>query len=62
MTGVQTCALPICESEAINIAEKIWDEINGLNLAENIQPTRERASLIMTKGENHSIQNVRLRK
>ncbi len=50
------------ESEAVNIAESIWDEINGLNLRENILPTRERASLIMTKGENHSIRNVRLRK
>ncbi len=48
--------------EAINIASSIWDEINGLNLEENILPTKERASLIMTKGENHSIQSVRLRK
>lgn len=52
----------LSEEEAINVASSIWDEINGLNLEENILPTKERASLIMTKGENHSIRNVRLRK
>lgn len=52
----------LSEEEAVKIAGSIWDEINGLNLKENILPTKERASLIMTKGENHSIQNVRLRK
>ena len=37
------------EPEAINIATQLWNEINGLNLQQNILPTRERASLIMTK-------------
>ncbi|SFN96416.1 type I pantothenate kinase [Xenorhabdus japonica] len=48
--------------EAIKIASNIWREINGLNLQQNILPTRERASLIMTKGINHTIESVRLRK
>ncbi|MEM7927824.1 type I pantothenate kinase, partial [Morganella morganii] len=50
------------ESEAVSIASTIWDEINGLNLHENILPTRERASLVMTKGTNHMVTNVKLRK
>ncbi|CDG23181.1 Pantothenate kinase [Xenorhabdus poinarii G6] len=48
--------------EAITVASNIWREINGLNLQQNILPTRERASLIMTKGTNHTIESVRLRK
>ncbi|MGO4747018.1 type I pantothenate kinase [Serratia quinivorans] len=50
------------EPEAINIATQLWNEINGLNLQENILPTRERASLIMTKSANHAVESVRLRK
>ncbi|CAI1219556.1 type I pantothenate kinase [Serratia quinivorans] len=50
------------EPEAVNIATQLWNEINGLNLQENILPTRERASLIMTKSANHAVENVRLRK
>lgn len=50
------------EPEAIKIATGLWNEINGLNLKENILPTRERASLIMTKSANHAVESVRLRK
>ena len=50
------------ETEAINIATQLWNEINGLNLQQNILPTRERASLIMTKSANHAVDSVRLRK
>ena len=50
------------EEEAVNIATQLWNEINGLNLKENILPTRERASLILTKSANHAVENVRLRK
>ncbi|EPG5722594.1 type I pantothenate kinase [Serratia marcescens] len=50
------------EAEAINIATQLWNEINGLNLQQNILPTRERASLIMTKSANHAVESVRLRK
>ena len=50
------------EEEAVNIATQLWNEINGLNLKENILPTRERASLIMTKSANHAVESVRLRK
>ena len=50
------------ENEAIKIAEKIWDEINGVNLEENIRPTRDRANLILKKAANHQISNVKLRR
>lgn len=50
------------EQEAINIANRLWREINELNLIENILPTRERASLILTKGKNHKVDCVQLRK
>lgn len=52
----------LSEQEAITTAGKIWDEINGLNLKENILPTRERADLILKKGENHEVELVTLRK
>lgn len=50
------------ELEAINVATELWNEINGLNLQQNILPTRERASLIMTKSANHAVDSVLLRK
>lgn len=43
-------------------AGSIWDEINGPNLRENIAPTRSRAALVLTKGGDHSIRRIRLRK
>jgi type I pantothenate kinase len=48
--------------EAIETARSIWREINLVNLVENVRPTRERARLILTKGVDHSVQSVRLRK
>ena len=49
-------------AEAVHVAEGIWREINEVNLRENIEPTRERAHLILEKGARHSVQRVRLRK
>ena len=48
--------------EALETALQIWREINEVNLRENIEPTRERATLILEKGTNHAVQSVRLRK
>lgn len=48
--------------EARQVAAGIWADINGVNLRENIVPTRERANLILQKGENHQVLGVRLRK
>jgi len=52
----------LSEAEAVEIAGNLWKEINWLNLQENILPTRERASLIMTKSGDHAVDKVRLRK
>ena len=52
----------LSEQEAVTTAGKIWDEINGLNLKENILPPRERADLILKKGANHEVELVTLRK
>ncbi|MCK3654976.1 type I pantothenate kinase [Pasteurellaceae bacterium Macca] len=52
----------LSEEEAVATASQIWEEINGLNLRQNILPSRERANLILVKGEDHAIQSVKLRK
>jgi type I pantothenate kinase len=52
----------LSESEAVATARRIWTEINGVNLRENIRPTRERARLIVRKGRDHAVREVRLRK
>jgi type I pantothenate kinase len=52
----------LSDDEAVAEAHRIWREINGLNLHENVLPTRERAHLILEKATDHRIANVRLRK
>ena len=52
----------LSQEEAVATARFIWREINGLNLRENIEPTRDRASLILRKGRDHRVSEVRLRK
>jgi type I pantothenate kinase len=50
------------DEEAKEVAGDIWARINEVNLIENILPTRERASLILKKAADHSIDRVRLRR
>jgi len=52
----------LSRDEAVATARGIWQGINGLNLSENIAPTRDRASLILRKGADHRVSDVRLRK
>lgn len=52
----------LSHEEAIAMATQVWAEINGVNLRENILPTRERATLILEKGPDHRVRQVRLRK
>lgn len=47
---------------AFNQAREIWQSINLPNLVENILPTRVRASLVLRKGEDHTVEKVRMRK
>ena len=48
--------------EARQTALNIWESINAVNLRQNILPTRERAHLIVEKGEDHTVRSVQLRK
>ncbi|MEJ2871302.1 type I pantothenate kinase [Actinomycetospora sp. OC33-EN08] len=50
------------ETAARERAAQLWDEINGPNLRENIAPTRSRAGLVLTKGPDHAVRRIRLRK
>ena len=52
----------LSDDEAVATAEGIWDSINAPNLRENILPTRSRATLVLQKGPDHTVQHVRLRK
>jgi type I pantothenate kinase len=52
----------LTEEEALTEAGRIWDTINGPNLATNIAPTRARANLVLRKAGDHSVSWVRLRK
>ncbi len=52
----------LTQAQAAQVAEEIWETINGRNLRENILPTRPRADLILQKAADHSIQAVDLRK
>ena len=50
------------EAQARVTAATIWNDINGVNLRENIAPTRLRAQLILRKGADHAIEQVQLRR
>jgi type I pantothenate kinase len=52
----------LSDEEAVEMARDIWTRINLRNLWENVLPTRARASLILTKGVSHAIEEVALRK
>lgn len=51
----------LTDAQALETARGIWREINGLNLRDNILPTRERARLVLEKGPDHAVRRVRLR-
>ncbi|MFC7736844.1 type I pantothenate kinase [Roseomonas sp. GCM10028921] len=52
----------LSHEKAVRTACGIWREINGPNLRENIQPTRPRARLVLTKGADHAVREVALRR
>ena len=52
----------ISDRDAVEIATSIWTRINLRNLRENILPTRQRADLILKKGESHLVEEVALRR
>jgi type I pantothenate kinase len=52
----------LSDEEAVATATSIWERINLVNLHENILPTRQRADLILTKGQSHLVEQVALRR
>lgn len=52
----------LSDSRAVAAARDIWSSINRPNLIENILPTRPRATLVLRKDADHSINRLRLRK
>jgi type I pantothenate kinase len=48
--------------EAAQFAHNVWRQINGPNLRENIAPTRARAQIVLTKGADHAIREIALRR
>lgn len=50
------------DDEAVSTATEIWAAINEPNLVQNIRPTRPRATLVLQKGADHTIERLRLRK
>jgi type I pantothenate kinase len=49
-------------AQADVMAREIWRRINLPNLVENIQPTRERANLVIRKGAPHAVEELWLRR
>ena len=52
----------LSDIDAEATATDIWTRINEKNLVENILPTRERADLIVIKGADHAVTEVKLRR
>ncbi|HZR11888.1 MAG TPA: type I pantothenate kinase [Acidimicrobiia bacterium] len=52
----------LSHDDAVATARSIWAEINAVNLRENIEPTLDRARLVLHKGPDHSVEWVRLRR
>ncbi|MDO5094005.1 MAG: type I pantothenate kinase, partial [Propionibacteriaceae bacterium] len=52
----------LSRAEALQFGAHIWDTINGPNLRQNIATTRERATAILTKGHDHSVATIAIRK
>ena len=53
---------PLSDEEATATAIAIWERTNLANLADNILPTRPRATLILRKGADHLVETVALRR
>ena len=52
----------LSDQEATETALQIWQDINERNLVANIEPTRDRADVILRKAADHHVDEVRLRR
>lgn len=50
------------EDKVLNLARETWARVNRVNLREYIEPTRNRAEIILHKAENHHIDKIYLKK
>ncbi len=50
------------DQEAKKLAQDIWISINAKNLFENVLPYKNRANLILHKGQDHVVEKILLRK
>ena len=48
--------------EVLSMAHQVWESINLVNLQHYIQPTRNRADLILHKATNHEIDEIYLKR
>jgi type I pantothenate kinase len=56
----QLTQISAAEVDAFGI--EVWKTVNEVNLIENIQPTRARATLVLHKAADHAVTRVRLRR
>jgi type I pantothenate kinase len=52
----------LSEPAAQDLARRVWQDINLPNLVTNIQPTRERARLVVRLGGHHAVEEIWLRR
>ncbi len=52
----------LTDEQAQQTALGIWRSINEKNYFENILPTRDRADLVLSKGHDHAVRSVRMRR
>ena len=52
----------LSDEQAREVAVGIWGSINERNLIDNVLTTRGRATLVLSKGEDHGVRRIRLRK
>ena len=52
----------LSRAEALQFGSHIWNTINGPNLRENIETTRDRATAILRKGPDHRVHTISIRK
>jgi type I pantothenate kinase len=52
----------LTDEQARETAAGIWGSINEPNLVENVEPTRNRATLVLSKGADHAVRTIELRR
>jgi type I pantothenate kinase len=49
------------EASLDSLAGMVWDHVNGPNLTDHILPTRDRADIVVVKGADHRVAEIRVR-